>query len=117
MTIHPIHQSKEPNHRAYSSNQRNVLIALSITAIVMIAEIIGGLLANGMGIMLLRKSAHTSLNVKSAFFHIVGDTISSGSIINKELNTARSSLNANPVETICCRIMPTANPDRKTNGY
>jgi cobalt-zinc-cadmium efflux system protein len=173
MTIHPIHQAKEPGHRAYSSNQRNVLTALSITAIVMIAEIIGGLLANslallsdaghmltdilalslsfvamrfaqkpptpsktfgfhrleilaaffngmllffisfyifyeayhrllhpreikgefmlavacigllgnGVGIILLRKSAHTSLNVKSAFFHMVGDTISSGGVI------------------------------------
>ena len=40
-----------------------------------------GLLANGAGILLLRKSAHTSLNVKSAFFHIVGDTISSGGVI------------------------------------
>ena len=40
-----------------------------------------GLLANGAGILLLRKSVHTSLNVKSAFFHIVGDTISSGGVI------------------------------------
>jgi len=173
MAIHHIHQPKESNNQTYSSNQRNLLIALFITAIVMIAEIIGGLLANslallsdaghmltdilalglslvamrfaqkpptpsktfgfhrleilaaffngmllffisfyifyeayhrmlhpeeikglfmlvvacigllanGIGIMLLRKSAHTSLNVKSAFFHIVGDTISSGGVI------------------------------------
>jgi cobalt-zinc-cadmium efflux system protein len=173
MTIHHIHQPKESNHQAYSSNQRNLLIALFITAIVMIAEIIGGFLANslallsdaghmltdilalglsliamrfaqkpptpsktfgfhrleilaaffngmllffisfyifyeayhrllqpqeikglfmlvvaciglltnGIGILLLRKTAHTSLNVKSAFFHIVGDTISSGGVI------------------------------------
>lgn len=173
MTIHHIHQPKESNHQVYSSNQRNLLIALLITAIVMIAEIIGGLLANslallsdaghmltdilalglslvamrfaqkpptpsktfgfhrleilaaffngmllvfisfyifyeayhrllhpqeikglfmlvvacigllanGIGLILLRKTAHTSLNVKSAFFHIVGDTISSGGVI------------------------------------
>jgi cobalt-zinc-cadmium efflux system protein len=173
MISHHIHQSKESNNQTYSSNQRNLVIALLITAIVMIAEIIGGLLANslallsdaghmltdilalglslvamrfaqkpptpsktfgfhrleilaaffngiflflisfyifyeayhrllhpeeikglfmlvvacigllanGMGIILLRKSAHTSLNVKSAFFHIVGDTISSGGVI------------------------------------
>lgn len=173
MTVHHIHQPAESDNQAYSSNQRNLVIALSITAIVMIAEIIGGLLsnslallsdaghmltdilalglslaamkfaqkpptpsktfgfhrleilaaffngillffissyifyeayhrllhpeeikglfmlvvacigllANGAGIMLLRKSAHTSLNVKSAFFHIVGDTISSGGVI------------------------------------
>lgn len=171
--IHHIHQSKESNNQTYSSNHRNLVIALLITAIVMIAEIIGGLLANslallsdaghmftdilalglslvamrfaqkpptpsktfgfhrleilaaffngmllffisfyifyeayhrllhpeeikglfmlvvacigllanGVGIILLRKSAHTSLNVKSAFFHIVGDTISSGGVI------------------------------------
>jgi cobalt-zinc-cadmium efflux system protein len=173
MTVHHIHQPAESDNQAYSSNQRNLVIALSITAIVMIAEIIGGLLsnslallsdaghmltdilalslslaamkfaqkpptpsktfgfhrleilaaffngmllffisfyifyeayhrllhpeeikglfmlvvacigllANGAGIMLLRKSAHTSLNVKSAFLHIVGDTISSGGVI------------------------------------
>jgi len=173
MTVHHIHQPKESNNQTYSSNQRKLFIALLITAIVMIAEIIGGLLANslallsdaghmltdilalglslaamrfaqkpptpsktfgfhrleiltaffngmllffisfyifyeaynrllhpeeikglfmlvvasigllanGIGIILLRKSAHTSLNVKSAFFHIVGDTISSGGVI------------------------------------
>jgi len=173
MTIHHIHQPKESNNQTYSSNQRNLVIALLITTIVMVAEIIGGLLANslallsdaghmltdilalglslvamrfaqkpptpsktfgfhrleilaaffngmllffisfyifyeaynrllhpeeikglfmlvvasvgllanGIGIILLRKSAHTSLNVKSAFFHIVGDTISSGGVI------------------------------------
>jgi len=173
MAIHHIHQSKESNNQTYSLNQRNLVIALLITAIVMIAEIIGGLMANslallsdaghmltdilalglslvamrfaqkpptpsktfgfhrleilaaffngmllffisfyifyeayhrllhpkeikglfmlvvaciglianGIGIILLKKSAHTSLNVKSAFFHIVGDTISSGGVI------------------------------------
>ena len=40
-----------------------------------------GLLANGVGIIILRKSALKNLNVKSAFFHIVGDTISSGGVI------------------------------------
>jgi cobalt-zinc-cadmium efflux system protein len=40
-----------------------------------------GLLANGVGIVILRKSALKNLNVKSAFFHIVGDTISSGGVI------------------------------------
>ncbi|RZB33552.1 MAG: cobalt-zinc-cadmium efflux system protein [Desulfobacteraceae bacterium Eth-SRB2] len=173
MISHHIHQPKKSDNHVYSSNQRNLVIALLITAIVMIAEIIGGLLANslallsdaghmltdilalglslvamrfaqkpptpsktfgfhrleilaaffngmllffisfyifyeayhrllhpeeikglfmlvvacigllanGMGIILLRKSAHTSLNVKSVFFHIVGDTISSGGVI------------------------------------
>jgi cobalt-zinc-cadmium efflux system protein len=40
-----------------------------------------GLLANGVGIVILRKSALRNLNVKSAFFHIVGDTVSSGGVI------------------------------------
>ncbi|NVL93264.1 MAG: cation transporter, partial [Desulfobacterales bacterium] len=40
-----------------------------------------GLLANGVGITILRKSTQKSLNVKSAFLHIVGDTISSGGVI------------------------------------
>jgi cobalt-zinc-cadmium efflux system protein len=40
-----------------------------------------GLLANGAGIAILRKSAHTSLNVRSAFFHLVGDTVSSVGVI------------------------------------
>ncbi len=40
-----------------------------------------GLLANGVGIAILRKSALRSLNVRSALFHIVGDTISSAGVI------------------------------------
>ena len=40
-----------------------------------------GLLANGVGILILKKSARKSLNVKSVFYHIVGDTISSGGVI------------------------------------
>jgi len=171
--VHHSHRPIKSNSRTSSSNQRNLLIVLSITALVMIAEIIGGLLANslallsdaghmltdilalglsivamrfaqkpptasktfgfyrleilaaffngllllfvsfyifyeayhrllhpeeikglfmlvvafigllanGVGIVVLRKSAHTSLNVKSAFFHLVGDTISSGGVI------------------------------------
>ena len=173
MTAHHIHQPIAPDDGEHGANQRKLFIALLITAIVMIAEIIGGLLANslallsdaghmltdilslglslaamklaqkpptpsktfgfhrleilaaffngmllffmsfyifyeayhrlvqpeeikglfmlivafigllanGAGILLLRKSAHTSLNVKSAFFHIVGDTISSVGVI------------------------------------
>jgi cobalt-zinc-cadmium efflux system protein len=173
MTVYHIHQPIEPDDGEHGANQRKLFITLLITAIVMIAEIIGGLLANslallsdaghmltdilslglslaamklaqkpptpsktfgfhrleilaaffngmllffisfyifyeayhrlvqpeeikglfmlvvafigllanGAGILLLRKSAHTSLNVKSAFFHIVGDTISSGGVI------------------------------------
>ena len=173
MSIHHIHPPIKSDDREYSSTQSSMLIVLSITALVMIAEIIGGLLANslallsdaghmltdilalglsivamrfaqksptasktfgfyrleilaaffngillffislyifyeayqrlvhpeeikgffmlvvaaigllanGVGIVILRKSALRNLNVKSAFFHIVGDTISSGGVI------------------------------------
>jgi len=40
-----------------------------------------GLVANVVGIVILRKSALKNLNVKSAFFHMVGDTISSVGVI------------------------------------
>ena len=173
MSVHHIDQPIRSDNRAYSSTQRNMLIVLSITTGVMIAEIIGGLLANslallsdawhmltdilalglsivamrfaqrpptpsktfgfyrleilaaffngvlllfislyifyeayqrllnpeeikglymlgvatigllanGVGIVILKRSATRSLNVKSAFYHIVGDTISSGGVI------------------------------------
>jgi len=173
MAVHHIHEPIKSDNRAYSSTQRNLLIVLLITAGVMIAEIIGGLLANslallsdaghmltdilalglsivamrfaqkpptatktfgfyrleilaaffngmllffislyifyeayqrivhpeeikglvmlvvaaigllanGVGIVILKKTALSNLNVKSAFFHIVGDTISSVGVI------------------------------------
>ena len=40
-----------------------------------------GLLANLAGILLLRKASHRNLNIKAAFWHIVGDTISSVGVI------------------------------------
>ena len=40
-----------------------------------------GLLANLGGVMLLNKASHRSLNVKAAFWHIIGDTISSVGVI------------------------------------
>jgi len=52
-----------------------------IKGLFMLVVAVIGLLANGVGIVILRKSALRNLNVKSAFFHIVGDTISSGGVI------------------------------------
>jgi cobalt-zinc-cadmium efflux system protein len=52
-----------------------------IKGLFMLGVAIIGLLANGVGILILRKSALKNLNVKSAFFHVVGDTISSGGVI------------------------------------
>lgn len=40
-----------------------------------------GLFANLAGILLLRRNQHTSLNIRAAFFHILGDTISSIGVI------------------------------------
>ena len=40
-----------------------------------------GLVANLAGILLLRRASHRSLNVKAAFWHIIGDTISSVGVI------------------------------------
>ncbi|MFH1032619.1 MAG: cation diffusion facilitator family transporter [Chloroflexota bacterium] len=40
-----------------------------------------GLIANLGGVILLNRSSHTSLNVKAAFWHIMGDTISSVGVI------------------------------------
>jgi len=40
-----------------------------------------GLAANIIGIFLLRKESHSSLNVKAAFWHIIGDTLSSVGVI------------------------------------
>ena len=52
-----------------------------IKGLFMLVVAVIGLFANGVGIVILRKSAHKSLNVKSAFFHLVGDTVSSGGVI------------------------------------
>jgi cobalt-zinc-cadmium efflux system protein len=52
-----------------------------IKGLYMLLVAVIGLLANGVGIAILRKSALRSLNVRSAFFHLMGDTISSGGVI------------------------------------
>jgi cobalt-zinc-cadmium efflux system protein len=63
----------EAYHRLVEPRQIKGLFMLGIAVI--------GLLANGVGILILRKSALKNLNVKSAFFHVIGDTISSGGVI------------------------------------
>jgi cobalt-zinc-cadmium efflux system protein len=40
-----------------------------------------GLVANLIGIWLLRKGRHASLNIKGAFWHVLGDTVSSVGVI------------------------------------
>jgi cobalt-zinc-cadmium efflux system protein len=64
----------------YEAYQR-LIHPQEIKGLFMLLVAVIGLLANGIGIVILRKSALRNLNVKSAFFHIVGDTISSGGVI------------------------------------
>jgi cobalt-zinc-cadmium efflux system protein len=63
----------EAYHRLIDPREIKGLFMLLVAAI--------GLLANGVGIVILRKSALKNLNVRSAFFHLVGDAISSGGVI------------------------------------
>ncbi len=50
------------------------------TPLMLLVAIIG-LAANLAGMLLLRRSSHRSLNIKAAYWHIIGDTISSVGVI------------------------------------
>lgn len=64
----------------YESYQR-IINPEAIAGVYMLGVATIGLLANGAGILLLRKSSRTNLNIRSAFYHIIGDTISSAGVI------------------------------------
>ena len=53
--------------------------AIQTTLMLMVASI--GLVANLVGIWLLRGTSHGNLNIKAAFWHIIGDAISSVGVI------------------------------------
>ena len=53
--------------------------AIRSPLMILVASI--GLVANLIGILLLRKSSHSNINVKAAFWHVIGDTISSVGVI------------------------------------
>jgi len=53
----------------------------SVQAPLMLLVAAIGLIANLVGILLLRKAGHENLNIKAAFWHIAGDTISSIGVI------------------------------------
>ena len=53
----------------------------TIKGVYMLGVAMVGLIANGAGIAILGQSAKKNLNVKSAFFHLVGDAISSVGVI------------------------------------
>ncbi len=50
------------------------------TSLMLIIAIIG-LITNLIGMLVLRRASHSSLNVRAAFWHIIGDTISSLGVI------------------------------------
>ena len=64
----------------YEAYQRFLEPPLVKTPLMLIVAAIG-LVANLGGILLLRGASHASLNIKAAFWHIVGDTISSVGVI------------------------------------
>ncbi|HUU08206.1 MAG TPA: cation diffusion facilitator family transporter [Dehalococcoidales bacterium] len=64
-------------YRAY----QRLLAPPDINTTLMIAVACVGLVANLSGILLLRGASHRSLNIKAAFWHIIGDTISSVGVI------------------------------------
>jgi cobalt-zinc-cadmium efflux system protein len=64
-------------YRAY----QRLLEPKEVDAALMMGIAAIGLIANLAGILLLRGSRHTSINIKAAFWHILGDTISSFGVI------------------------------------
>jgi cobalt-zinc-cadmium efflux system protein len=64
-------------YRAY----QRLLEPTEVDAALMMGIAAIGLMTNLAGILLLRGSRHTSINIKAAFWHILGDTISSFGVI------------------------------------
>ncbi len=65
-----------------------------------------GLIANLAGILLLRRNRHVSLNIRAAFFHILGDTISSVGVIAAGIIIALTGWNyADPIIAIVIGII------------
>ncbi len=64
----------------YEAYQRFLNPPVVKTPIMLLVATIG-FLANLAGILLLRKYSHASLNIKAAFWHVVGDTVSSVGVI------------------------------------
>jgi len=64
----------------YEAYQRFLEPPLVQTSLMLLVATIG-LIANLAGMLLLRRASHQSLNIKAAFWHIIGDTISSAGVI------------------------------------
>ena len=63
----------EAYHRFFEQPHINTTVMLTIAAI--------GLVGNVVGLLVLHRSSHGSLNVKAAFWHIIGDTMSSVGVV------------------------------------
>ena len=64
----------------YEAYQRFLKPPIVKTPLMLTIAVIG-LIANLAGIFLLRRASHSNLNIRSAFWHIMGDTISSVGVI------------------------------------
>ena len=64
----------------YEAYQRFLEPPIVQTPLMLLVATIG-LIANVIGMLLLRRASHGQLNIKAAFWHIVGDTISSVGVI------------------------------------
>ncbi|MFC1873531.1 cation diffusion facilitator family transporter [Chloroflexota bacterium] len=64
----------------YEAYQRFIEPPVVKTPLMLLVAVIG-LTANLIGMLLLRKASHGSLNVKAAFWHVLSDTISSVGVI------------------------------------
>ncbi|MFC2067631.1 cation diffusion facilitator family transporter [Chloroflexota bacterium] len=64
----------------YEAYQRLLTPSPVQTPIMLLVATIG-LVANLIGVLLLRRVSHSGLNIKAAFWHIIGDTISSVGVI------------------------------------
>lgn len=60
---------------------RRFSVTQEVASPLMIIVAVIGLVANLIGMLVLRKSSHGSLNIKAAFWHIIGDTLSSVGVI------------------------------------
>jgi cobalt-zinc-cadmium efflux system protein len=64
----------------YEAYQRFTNLPAVRTPLMMVVAAIG-LVANLIGLYLLRRGSHQSLNIKAAFWHVIGDTLSSVGVI------------------------------------
>jgi cobalt-zinc-cadmium efflux system protein len=89
----------------YESVQRlNNPPEIKSTLMIIIAVI--GLIANLIGVLLLRRERHSNLNVRGAFLHIVGDAVSSVGVITAGILVATTGFRlADPIMAIIIGVI------------